>query len=175
MKTYDIEKFLDEAYFKAEYELMFQKTTNNRELFLALWNIVKEKPKGKTWRLLWIMEHATEKDNTLIFEILNDLHELVLKRDNDSYRRIGLKMILRCPLQEELTGPLLDKCIEWINNPKVKVGTRALAFEYFSRTCQLYPEMAPELLAIIDEQMERTPSAGLKSRMQQIRKQLARI
>lgn len=172
MNAKDIETFLEETYFKAEYELMFQKTTGNRELFLSLWNFVKENPKGKTWRLLWIMEHATEKDNSLIFEILDELHELALKTNNDSYRRIGLKMILRCPLHEEYAGLMLDKCIEWINNPKVKVGTRALAFEYFSRTCQQYPEMAPEMLAIIDEQMERSPSAGLKSRMMQIRKQL---
>jgi hypothetical protein len=172
MKAQDIDKFLDEAYFKAEYELMFQKTAGNRELFLTLWNIIKENPKGKTWRLLWIMEHATEKDNSLIFEILDELHDLVLNTNNDSYRRIGLKMTLRCPLQEGHIGLMLDKCIEWINNPKVKVGTRALAFEYFSRTCQRYPEMAPEMIAIIDEQMERSPSAGLKSRMKQIKKQL---
>lgn len=172
MRTKEIERFLEEAYFKAEYELMFQKTADNHLLFLTLWNIVKEKPKGKTWRLLWIMEHATEKDNSFILDILDELHQLVIEINNDSYRRIGLKMILRCPLHEEYAGLMLDKCIEWINNPKVKVGTRALAFEYFFRTCQLYPEMTPEMLAIIDEQMERSPSAGLKSRMQQIRKQL---
>jgi hypothetical protein len=80
------------------------------------------------------------------------------------------KFLEEAYFKAEYAGLMLDKCIEWIINPKVKVGTRALAFEYFYRTCQLYPEMAPEMLAIIDEQMERSPSAGLKSRMKQIRK-----
>ncbi|MDA3817763.1 MAG: hypothetical protein PF486_10330 [Prolixibacteraceae bacterium] len=173
MSPQDIDDFLENAYLKAEYELMFQKAEHDRDLFMTLWKHVRQNPKGKTWRLLWILEHATEKDNTFITPILDELYDLVLQTENDSYLRIGLKMIMRCPINEDYAGALLDKCIEWINNSKMKVGTRAMGLEFFFRICMLYPEMAPELLAIIDEHMERSPSAGLKSRMQQIRKQLA--
>ncbi|MDA3880767.1 MAG: hypothetical protein PF436_10295 [Prolixibacteraceae bacterium] len=172
MNAKEIEIFLNEAYRKADYELMFQKAAHDEELFFTLWQVIKEKPGGKNWRLFWIMEHATEKNNSYLTSILDELYEFILQAESDSYLRIGFKMIMRCSISEEYAGALLDKCIQWINNPKIKVGTRAMALEFFFRTCQLYPELTPELLAIIDQHMERAPSAGLKSRMLQIRKQL---
>jgi hypothetical protein len=172
MTRNEIEDLLNSAYFKGDYEYLFKKAENEQDFFMAIWEIAREMPFSKAWRLLWILDHATEKKNTFIFPILNDLYQLVLKTNNESYIRQSMKLILRCPVVEEYAGELLDRCVGWMNDPKSKISSQVLGLEYFFKTCQLYPEMAPELLAHIDDIMERSPSAGYTIRLNQIRKQL---
>ena len=88
---------------------------------------------------------------------------------NESCIRQGMKLILRCPVREEFAGELLNRCVEWMNDPKAKISSQCLGLEFFYSTAQLYPEMAPELLAYIDDIMERSPSAGYKLRLKKIR------
>lgn len=71
-----------------------------------------------------------------------------------------MKLILRCDINEDYAGELLDRCIKWMNDPKSKVSSQGLGLEFFYRITQLYPEMAPELIAIINDIMERSPNKG---------------
>ena len=168
----DVEHLLNSIYSKAEYEILFNEASKNQEFFHTVWMMSKEQPAKDAWRLLWILDHATEKKNDFIFPILEELYQRVLDTDNESYIRQGMKLILRCPVNEDYAGELLDRCITWMNDPKAKVSSQGLGLEFFFKVCKLYPEMAPELLAHIDEMMERSPSAGFKVRLRDIRKQL---
>ncbi|MGF7138029.1 hypothetical protein [Roseimarinus sediminis] len=172
MTTTEIENFLYTAYSKAEYELMFQKTCQSRELFLTIWEMVRDRPPEKGWRLLWIMDHATEKDHRFILPILDELYQLVLRTKNESFIRHAMKLILRCPIDEEYAGALLERSIEWMNNARAKVSTQGLGLEFFYQVCLIYPELEGELLAHMDAMIERKPGAGMSVRIRQIREQL---
>ena len=137
-----------------------------------VWDIAREMPDEEAWRYLWILDHATEKNNIPLFPILDDLYKMVLKTENESVIRQTLKLILRCPVSEDYAGELLDRCVKWMNDPKAKISSQCLGLEFFYQCTLLYPEMAPELLAHIDDIMERTPSAGYKVRLKQIVVQL---
>lgn len=167
-----INVLLNSLYSKADYDVMFKKAAQDQSLFTAIWEIAKEKPENESWRIVWILDHATEKKNGFIFPILDELHERVLKSNNESFIRLCMKLILRCPVNEDYAGELLERCVEWMNNPKAKVSSQGLGLEYFYRVCQLYPEMTPELLAHIDNMLENRPSAGMKIRLKQIRKKI---
>jgi hypothetical protein len=168
----EIELMLESVYSKADYEFLFKKAETNPEFFYMVWDIASEKPDDQSWRYLWILDHATEKNNTHLFPILDGLYKIVLKTNNESVIRQTMKLILRCPICEDYAGELLDRCVKWMNDPKAKISSQCLGLEFFFKTCQLYPEMASELLAHIDDIMERTPSAGYKVRLRQIRNQL---
>ena len=175
MKTHtreEVERILNSIYSKAEYDVLFDEASKNQDFFNLLWEIVKEKKESESWRIVWIMDHATEKKNDFIFPILEEFYERILKSKHEGFIRITMKLILRCPINEDYAGELLDRCIAWMNDPKAKVSSQALGLEFFYRVYQIYPEMAPELLAHIDEMMERSPSAGFKVRLREIRKQL---
>ena len=169
MTPKEIETFLASAYSMADYELLFQRAADNQKIFNTLWEMVKKGPDKKTWRFLWIMDHATEKQNDFILPILDEVYMMVLKTNNESVVRHTMKLILRCPVNEEYAGELLDRCSSWMNNPKSKISSQVLGMEFFYRTCQLYPEMAPELITLIDDLLERSPSAGFKSKLKKIR------
>jgi hypothetical protein len=171
MTRNEVEQLLESVYSKSDYDFLLTKAEKEQDFFNLIWEIAKDQPFEKAWRLLWIMDHATEKKNDFILPILNDIYTLVLNTDNESYIRQGMKLILRCPILEEYAGVLLDRCIGWMNDPKAKISSQALGLEFFYRTCKIYPEMAPELIAYIDDILERTPSAGYKVWLKRIRRE----
>ncbi|MFA9388175.1 MAG: hypothetical protein ACERKD_00120 [Prolixibacteraceae bacterium] len=168
----EIEQVLSSIYSKAEYDVLFAETAKSRELFKLLWEMIKEKPESESWRMMWILDHATEKKNDFILPILDELYERVLLTNNESFIRHAMKLILRCPINENYAGELLDRCIKWMNDPKAKMSSQGLGLEFFYRVCQLYPEMYPELMAHMEDMLERHPSAGLEVRLKQIRSKL---
>lgn len=165
-------QLLEAVYSKADYDFLFKKAESDAEFFYMVWNIAREMPDEDAWRYLWILDHATEKNNFNLFVILDDLYKMVIKSNHESVIRQTMKLILRCPVREEYAGELLERCIAWMNDPKAKISSQCLGLEFFFRTCKLYPEMAPELLAYIDDIIARKPSAGYKVRLKQIRSQL---
>ena len=170
----EVEHILSSIYSKAEYDVLFKEASKNQVFFNLLWEIVKEKKESESWRIVWILDHATEKKNDFILPILDEIYERILKSKHEGFIRLSMKLILRCPVNEDFAGELLDRCIGWMNDPKLNISSQVLGLEFFYKVCQLYPEMSPELLAYINEMMERSPSAGMKVRLKQIRSQLDR-
>lgn len=174
MTRQEIEKLLNSAYSKAEYDFLFLKAEKEQDFFNIIWEISEEMADSKAWRLLWILDHATENNNAFIFPILDKLYKNVIKTKNESYIRQGMKLILRCPVEEDYITDLLDRSIEWMNNKKANISTQAFGLEFFYRVCMIYPEMAPELVAYIDDILDRSPSAGYKIRLNVIRVELTK-
>lgn len=164
-----LNNFFESTYSKAEYELLFQRAANEPELFDLVWELVKEKKPEKSWRYMWVLDHATEKSNRKLLPIIDEVYEMLMKTENESFIRHAMKLILRCPIHEDYIGALLERCIGWMNSPKAKISTQALGLEFFYKVCLLYPEMKPELEAYLDEMLDRSPSAGMKIRIRQIR------
>jgi hypothetical protein len=172
MTSNELEVLLEAAYSRSDYEYLFKKAEKEQAFFNLVWEKSCEKPFDKSWRLLWILDHATEKRNDFILPILNELYDMLLQTNNESYIRQGMKLVLRCPVQDEYATKLLDRCIEWMNNPKAKISSQAMGLEFFYRMCLIYPEMSPELIAYIEEMLNRQPSAGYWVRLKKIRNEL---
>jgi hypothetical protein len=172
MNAEELKDFLNTAYSKIEYDYLFDKATKDQKFFMTAWELAKSLPDEKSWRVLWILDHATEKQNSFIFPILDELYKRILKTKNESFIRQAMKLILRCPILEDYAGEVLERCIPWMNDMKAKISTQCLALEFFYKVCLLYPEMAHELLAYIDEILDRSPSAGYKLRLKQVRSSL---
>ncbi|MBN2807475.1 MAG: hypothetical protein JXR22_12530 [Prolixibacteraceae bacterium] len=168
----DIEHLLKSEYSAADVKILFDLAARDETFFHMIWDMARSKPDRDAWRLLWILDHATEKSNRLIFPILDELYRWAIRTRNESIIRQTMKLILRCPLLEEEAGELLDRCVAWMNNPKAKISSQAMGLEFFFRVCQQYPEMKPELLAHIEAMHERHPSAGMQVRLREIRKAL---
>ncbi len=172
MERSKIIQLLESVYSKADYNYLFIKAEEDPAFFYAIWKLSEEMPAEKAWRLLWILDHATEKNKRSLLPILGDLYPKVLSARHEGYVRIGMKLILRCPLLEDYIPEFLERCIEWIQNPKAKISSQTLGLEFFYQVCRMYPEMAPELLAYIDDILERDPSPGFRVRLKAVRKEL---
>lgn len=172
MTKEELKQFLSASYSKADFDYLFMKAEQEEPFFTMVWELSQELSDEKKWRLLWILDHATEKRSDFIYPILEELYGIAIKTKNESVIRHCIKLILRCPINEDYTGELLERCLVWMNDPKAKISSQCLGLEFFYQTCKLYPEMVPELLAHIDDLLEKHVSAGYKVRLKQIRKML---
>ena len=167
-----IRQLLKDLYFKEDYEYLTKQAKANQDIFNLIYDYQKSIPEKNRWRVLWILDHASEDDYKRIAPILHDLYSVALKTTNESIIRQTMKLILRQPINEDYAGELLDHCVEWMLNPKAKISSQVLGLEFFFQVTKIYPELSTELLTYIDQILEETPSAGYKNRLLKIRKQL---
>lgn len=168
MTESELETFLANAYSRDDYEYLFGKARKDQDFFNMVWRMSCQQPFERSWRLLWILDHATEKSNTFIFPILEELYQMVLITQNESYIRQGMKLILRCPVLDDYVSPMLERCVVWMNDQKAKVSSQGMGIEFFYKVCKLYPELSSELMVYINDILERSPSAGIKVRLKKI-------
>jgi hypothetical protein len=164
-----IQLVIESNYQRNEFELLIQKATADQAFCMALWDIAKQHKGQKIWRYLWMIDRATERNPQWIEPIVDDVYQLLLFTKNESVIRHTMKLVLRCPLNEEHITTLLDKSIAWMNNPAAKISSQVLGLEYFRRVCKLYPEMCPELLSLVEHILERGEiSSGYKNRLRKV-------
>lgn len=163
---------LKDLYFQEDYDYFIKAASKSQSLFIEIFEFQKTLPDKDRWRILWILDHASENNFDYIVPVLNDLYKSILKTNNESNIRQTMKLILRQPIVEDYAGELLEKCIQWMLNPKAKISSQVLGLEFFYQTTLLYPELKNELLAYIDQIMEESPSAGYKNRLGKTREKL---
>lgn len=171
MDIYNIQTIIEEGVSKRTLNYLVAETKKDQKLFNWLWKFGKDESYKQNWRCLWIIDNVTEKDNAPLKPILDEIYQLLIFTENESLVRFALKFILRFDLIEEYIPTLLDKSTAWMCNPKAKISSQVLGLEYFRRVCILYPEMKPELHATIEDQLERSPSAGYKNRLLRVKKE----
>ncbi len=172
MTKQEVRQMLEAVYSKDDYDFLFKKASDDQFFFTLIWEISQEVDEKDSWRYLWILDHATQNSNANLLPIVNDLYKMALTTNNESVIRQTMKLVLRCPVNEEYAGELLDRCVKWMFEPKAKISSQCLGLEFFFKCCQLYPDMKPELQAYIEEISSRTNSAGYKARLKQISEQL---
>jgi hypothetical protein len=60
-------------------------------------------------------------------------------------------------------GLLVDLCFQWLNSPSDTPATKVYCMEILLKVVQFIPELKPELISTIEDQMTKG-SAGIKTR-----------
>ncbi len=127
-------------------------------------------------RSAWTLSQVGVRYPLLLLPYLEDLIKALDAPLHPAVQRNVLKVLADggLAIPEELEGPLVDKSFDLLADPKVPVAVRVHAMQLLSNLCSNYPELAIELKAIIEDQMEYG-SAGFQSRGRKVLKHLAKI
>jgi hypothetical protein len=172
MTEFEIDQHLARPYSDNKYTLLFDIASQDEAVFATICDMIKKRPAEESWRLLWVLEHASEKNHNMILPLINTLYLKVLETKNESFIRIAMKLIMRFDIDDEYAGVLLERCIGWMHSDNKNKSTRVTGLEFFYRMCLLYPELSIELIAHIDRMQQYDLSAGEKVRIRQIIKNL---
>lgn len=131
----------------------------------------------KSWRAAWILDKIHEKNKNLVVPFIPAIINQLKVEKNEGKKRHLLKLISLNEIPENEKSYLIDFCIAIFTSAKDPIAVRVHAMQILFEISQTIPEIIPEILAIIEQQLEEHPSAGLESRgnkiVKKLRKQIA--
>lgn len=124
-------------------------------------------------RVAWVINGVAEKHPELVIPHLETLvRRLGQKPAPDAVKRNIIRILSFVPLPEKIHDEAVHTCFEYLSAPHEPIAVRAFAMSVLHRLSQIYPEIKTELRALLELELEKIPSPGIKSRAQKILSQL---
>lgn len=103
------------------------------------------------------------------FELVKPHLPVFVKRMSEqgvpvAVKRNMVRMLQFVDVPEEVHGEVMNTCFELVADPQETIAVRAFSMTVLANLARQYPDIKPELKAIIEDAMEHNPSAGLRNR-----------
>lgn len=129
-----------------------------------LMTVLADDSNKRNWVAAWVLDKVNEKKPKLLENLLPRIAQLAMQTGNQSKLRHYLKILSLHPIPEALSGQLFERCFLIFTNPSFAVAVRVHAMQILYEISQSEPELKPELVGLIENEMEIHPTAGIKSR-----------
>jgi len=115
-------------------------------------------------RAAWVITHAvTLMPELMTEECLAGMLQVAGKMKHDGEKRNLAKVLSQVVLPDKLKGEVLDLCFNWLNDAGESIAVRAYCMETLANLSMEFPEIKPEIIAVIENHMDRF-SPGLKNK-----------
>ncbi len=170
----DIRAALEKEHSKKQSQLVAQYIGGNQERFDELMEVFLQEEEWRlTQRAAWVLSHCADKYIFLIQPHLPKLVEYLTKEGlHVAIRRNITRTLTKIDIPEELMGLVADACFTFLANPKETVAVKAFSMEVLFQMCKKEPDLAHELIPLIEENMEHNGTAGILSKGRKILKKL---
>ncbi|MGC9356024.1 MAG: hypothetical protein ACP5D9_19410 [Mariniphaga sp.] len=157
-------------------ELTIHEITKNPGLMPVLMDLALYGSEPKSWRAAWLADKIHEKNPQLLIPWLDQMIEALQNDLPPGKKRHFLKLISLNKIEKKHFLFLMDCCLNTFTSWKEPVAVRVHAMQVLFNISEAEPDFKPELLTIIQHEMELHPSAGIRSRgkklVQQLRHQI---
>jgi hypothetical protein len=118
----------------------------------------------KSWRAAWLMDKIHETNPALISPLVGDMIQQIKIEQNEGKKRHFLKLISLGNIPPEEQGFLFDYSFTAFTSAKEPLAVRVHAMQILYNISEIEVALKPEVLAIIEHEMENHSSAGIVSR-----------
>lgn len=147
--------------------------TDHPEHLDALMRLAFDDSDARNWRAAWMVDKIHEKYPELVIPYLPQMIDFVLTTRNAGKKRHLLKLISLNELPKDRMAELLNFSIETFTSPAEPIAVRAHAMQALYNIARKEPDLGPELIELIRQEMEYHGSAGIKARGRKIIQKLA--
>lgn len=154
------------------HELVIKEALNNSEYLSLLLDIALNNTQSKSWRAAWIVDKINDIKPELVEPYLKDIIVQLKKEASSSKQRHFLKLISLHKIPSGYHSFLLEYCIKCFTSAAEPIAVRVYALQVLYNISEEEPELKPELLSIIQHEIELHSSAGIKSRGRKLAKKL---
>ena len=130
-------------------------------------------PSPKSWRAAYVVDLIHDDHPELLQPYLNEMILQLKKEQNNGKKRHFLKLISRNKPDEAFHGFLFDYCLTVFTSAKEAIAVRVNAMQILYNISEAEPGLKPEILAIIEHEMEYHATAGILSRGKKLAAKLA--
>ena len=155
-------------------EIVAASMLNDKAQFKTLIQLALNDTRQKSWRAAYLVDKIHDEKPELLQPYLPALIEQLKVEKNASKRRHWLKLISMNKISEEYIGFLFDYCIETFTSGSEAVAVRVHAMQILYNISEMEPDLKPEVLQIIEQEMEFHPTAGIRSRGKKLATKLFR-
>ncbi|MFW5822301.1 MAG: hypothetical protein ACOCU7_02835 [Tangfeifania sp.] len=153
-------------------ELTIQEIGNNPEYLPVLMDLALYSNAPKSWRAAWMADKIHDQFPHLIIPWLDRMIQALKKEIQVGKKRHFLKLISLNTIDKKYQSFLMDYCLDAFTSGSEPVSIRVHAMQALFNISECEPDFKPELLAIIQHEMEVHPSAGISSRGKKLAKKL---
>ena len=144
--------------------LVIQHITEHPEEMNILLKIVLDDNQPENWRAAWLLDKVHEKQADLVEPFLPILTDFALQTKNSGKKRHLLKLISLHEIAEENLITLLNHCMTVFTDPNEAIAVRVHAMQILFNIASKEPELANEMIELIEHEIEFHGSAGISSR-----------
>jgi len=126
----------------------------------------------KSWRAAWLMDKINDKAPVLIIDYIPEIIEKLKTETSDGKKRHLLKLVSLKEIPGEYLGFLTDFCIAIFTSSKEPIAVRVHAMQILGNIAMKEPDLKPEIVLIMEHEMENHGSAGIVSRCKKILRKL---
>ncbi len=146
--------------------------TSHPEKILMLSEIAFNSNHPKSWRAAWIMDKIHEKAPELIIPLIPQMIRQIKTEQDEGKKRHFLKLISMGNISPEEQGFMFDYCLKIFLSGKEPLAVRVHAMQILFNISETEFALKPEVLAIIEHEMEYDSSPGIISRGKKLAKKL---
>lgn len=148
---------------------------NDKKRFSRLLDLFLHAEYRVVQRSAWIISHVTDKYPDIAIANL----KLLVNRlyDNNIHvavKRNVVRVLQKMDIPEHLQAKVMNKCIEYITDPKETVAVRCFSMTVLANLAKEYPEIKNEANEVINICMKNS-TPGLRVRARNIQKELAEV
>ena len=151
---------------------LIREIANRPELFSALMEIALYHPEQKSWRAAYLVDKIHDDYPELLSPYLESIILQLQKEENSSKKRHFLKLISMNKIPVKHSGFLVDYCINNLSSGKEPPAVRVHAMQILYNISEVEADLKPEVLALIEHEMEYHATAGIISRGSKLARKL---
>lgn len=126
----------------------------------------------KSWRAAYIADKINDNHPKLIAPFISEMILRLKTEKNSSKKRHYLKLISQHNFSRKTHSFLVDYCLECFSSASDPIANRVHAMQVLFNISEKEPDFKPELLSIIEHEMELHPTPGIVSRGKKLVKKL---
>ena len=165
----DIRAEILEKHSKEQSVLIANYIGNDKKLFARLMQLFLKDEYRIVQRAAWIISIVAEKHPELIEPHLSALVGRMQEPGLPvAVKRNVVRILQHISIPESLEGPVMNACFEFLADPKETVAVRCFSMTVLGNLAKKYPEIAQELVSIVEDQLEQGATAGFKARARMV-------
>jgi hypothetical protein len=145
-------------------EIVARELSQDAEGFGVLMSLALNNPKQRSWRAAYLADKIHDNFPELLWPYFPLIIERLKTETNASKRRHWLKLISMNQMEAQYLAFLFDYCIKAFTSSKEAVAVRVHAMQILFNISEAEPDLKPEVLEIIEHEMEYHSSAGICAR-----------
>ncbi len=130
---------------KKDVEILVSEIEKNSEILVEFMELLEERKTRQSMYGSWVLCNLAENSPELVSPYAHQILSFFKNSPHTGANRNLMRCFMEIDVPEDILSPLIDQCIEFIQDPNQPVAVKAFSIESFARIVLKLPDLANEL------------------------------